>query len=235
MRIGQSLEWNSDQDPREKFKQKLIFYNETWYEPSECVWDFALVDLGTPKICQAYSSLHSFFVDLVGVPTVDAAWLIERLQISGRTANRNAEELKKLLLELGARTAANKVGDESVFEEQMNRLKRSASKFLPVRQHDQRLGYCKVSDPFLINNHDGYATKFREKADMLDFTAEEARKMHWFLVKLQLDDKYLATRVTTLTEPESSELDQARTLDFRSRSYALSWYVNSPCSLLKDS
>ena len=212
-------------------EQKLIFVRGSWYEPSDCVWDFALNDAGTPRIQEVYGSLQSFFVDFAGVPTVDAVWIVERLQSPAKNAGRNVEESKKLILELGARIAVGQVGNQSSFLEHMKKLSKSSSKFLPVSQRGNRVVHRGINDGFFIVNDDGLANKFKDHIDILDFDAEASSKLHWLFAKLSLEERYLTRQVKTLSEPSSSELHEPRTTDFQQRSYAFSWYVKLSCAL----
>ncbi|KAL9092010.1 MAG: hypothetical protein Q9159_001155 [Coniocarpon cinnabarinum] len=202
-----------------KFEQKLIFVASSWFRPVDCVWDLAWANMETPMIRDIYSSLQSFFVDVVGVSVADASWLLEQILACAASTTPNLAKLKSLTIELGIKFVTNDTGDAAEFESLLGQLK--TARFMPVKKSDGGVSLCSIHDSFIIGDRPSYATKFAAHADMLDFDDEEVRKLHCLFLKLNLQNAYISTKVTTTSRPVSSELDEERTDDFRKRSYAL--------------
>lgn len=187
------------------------------------MWDFALVDFGRPKLRSHYEHLHAFFVHKIGVPTVDAIWLLNELQRLAQESDPRVSSVKKIILQLGALIAAQQIENEADFEERLQQFRSLAISPLPVRKGENESAMVKISDSFLINDHSTYAAKFARQVSILDFDSEETRRLHFLFMKLGLQDRYLSLRVDKFSEPVTSEPDARKTEDFRKRAYALAW------------
>lgn len=141
------------------------------------------------------------------------------------TNEQNVKSMKQIMLHLSLLIAAREVEGEPEFTKQLDDLKRSQCRFLPVLSATGSRSLRGIQQDFFINDHTRWGAKFANKVDFLDFHCEESCKLKWLLDKFDLQNRTLSMQVEQLNEPQEESFDTEKTEDFRKRAYAFSWYV----------
>ncbi|KIW28150.1 uncharacterized protein PV07_07832 [Cladophialophora immunda] len=203
-------------------KEELVFTERGWRAPSQCVWESKYRLPGLPGLQHDYPELKCFFVDLLGVPTVNISILLHGLIDLVQAQEPSYSDVKSMLLALGPMFNAEAAPERS-FTMGLATLRKYS--FLPVRLKDKAPVLQKMATRFFIADHERYGQAFEKKVELLDFTLEEFRLLKSFFRKLNLENRYLSACVTEASEvpkPSVASKDFARMQDFKKRAYFFS-------------
>ena len=199
---------------------KLVYAQTGWIKPSQAVWNCTVPIAGWRPIGEMYPGLKDFFLNTVGVRTMDIKFLLQQLiRISTLRNGPDREEVKGIMMNAG-QIIATKSDLASVGEELLLRL--SECCYLPVTRTTGN-GFVKKDANFFIVDHERFGNAFKGKVDLLDFTYEELTSLHPFFHTLDLGNRYLSAHVKSETEVKNSRGSQDLTDHFQQRAYALSW------------
>ncbi|KIW14560.1 hypothetical protein PV08_07344 [Exophiala spinifera] len=204
----------------------LIYVDQQWLKPSECLWNCTIAISGRQPLDHLYPRLKNFFVDKMKVRTVNINVLLQEL---GRTAQKTSpdfDEIKRIILTIGEVLASDP--EVEVNEEHLRSLTKTA--FLPIRG-PSGLKLFSVDQAFAINDHQRYGQLFENKAKILDFGHEEMTSLYPLFRLLHLEDHFLSRLVEPKTTVHMPTAHPALEHYIRDRAYALSCcanYYNSP-------
>jgi hypothetical protein len=172
-------------------------------------------------------ALRAFFVDCLNVaePTLDM--LAEELQLLARPLAGlvlSGEEVSvrriKLIMEAISSMSLN---DSGPVRENLR-----SSAIFPVRFEDGNLRLESVKGEFSIRDRENYWKAFNKQVPMLELTLEEVHELGPFLRWMDLESRYLSSRVTEKSEFSGTPEECAKrlTIDLRFRARALFRYLN---------
>lgn len=197
----------------------LICVSGRWLKPSECLWNCTVAISGRVPLDKVYPKLKIFFVDKMGVMTMNINVLVQELARTAKaTTGPDFEEIKRIMLAIGQLLAADP--NVKVNAEFLKTLKKTP--FLPARCPDD-VRLLSIDQHFFVNNHKRYGEIFRGKARIVDFGHEEMSLLHPFYELLGIQHRYLSTQVSSATTVHKSAPNQPIRDFVRDRAYAFSW------------
>src|SRR5712664_3573850 len=108
--------------PRNAFKDEALIYiatngNSDWIKVSQCLWSTATQIRGKIALYDHYSTLEGFFVDFLGVQTLNLQMVFDKLKGQG-TGQSSVEEVKETIWALNSflRSEAEQPHPESILE-----------------------------------------------------------------------------------------------------------------------
>ena len=204
---------------------KLIRCNAQWIKPSQAIWNCTVELSGRYPVGEIYPSLRSFFLNRLGVGTMNAEVLLKALvKASAPRQPPDGHHIKNLMMNTGQILAAEpsiaEVRDRIGVRDSIQALKRN--RYLPIRQ-GEGWKFALPDEDFFIVDHERYGSAFHEKLDLLDFTYAELTSLHSFFQLLHLEHRYLSHHVKPETIFETSFRSNDLSAHLQQRSYALSW------------
>ena len=210
-------DWN-----RSNFTDKTLVYageNGNWLKSTSAIWHPTIDFGGHVPIANLYPELKDFFVDVLRVSTVTDVFMMEQLAKAASKAQKDANEIKKLMCSASELLDAN--SQDSHFEKSLGLLQRSS--YLPCKLPTGGKEYRSEKDTFFIVDNEYYANKFDGRLILLDFTYGELTILHDLFRILRLDDRYLSRYVRYETSARTSAVDEMLTEQFRQCAYPISW------------
>ncbi|KAF5002364.1 hypothetical protein FGRMN_375 [Fusarium graminum] len=188
-------------------KREYIFLpgNESpWHRLADCVWGRQLqgAELKNPGLF--YPELESFFVDFLGLPTLDIGVVYSDLINLGNNITLNftgsrEENAKKLLV---------KLNDDIVeYGKFLDKEKLLQSNIFPVAQTDGHVRLCSMSSDFYIADRQYLHDSFHNKTDLLDLEPAVIWALEPFFLWAGLKGRYLSNVVTEASEIEGKAVD----------------------------
>jgi hypothetical protein len=168
--------------------------------------------------------LKAFFVDCLKVaePTLDM--LAQELQLEARSlagvelSNEDVYKMKIIIQAINS-MSLNNYGPV--------REKLRSSPVFPVRSEDGSLRLETAAGEFFIRDREIYWKAFNNRVPMLELTLEEVHELGPFLRWMDLESRYLSSRVTERSEFNGTQDDYSMRLteDLRIRATAIFRYV----------
>lgn len=209
----------SDSCPRQELNgNALIYIDQKWHKPSECLWNSTVTISGRLPLDRVYPRLKKFFVDKMKVRTMNINVLLQELGRTAKKTSPDVDEVKRIILTIGELLASDP--EVEVNEEQLRTLEKTA--FLPVRGPNG-LQLFFVDQAFTINDHQRYGQLFENQANILDFGHEEMTSLYPLFELLGLEGRFLSGLVESKTTVDKPTAHQALERYIRDRAFALSW------------
>ncbi|KAI1758820.1 hypothetical protein GGR53DRAFT_471962 [Hypoxylon sp. FL1150] len=167
----------------------LVFANDKWYKPSQCLWSSTSTPIrGRVNLSDIYEpDFEKFFVDVLGVRRVDAHLVYSEL-LELEPSEASVEHVKDLIWNLNA-----------LLEIQTPEFTRLPP--LPLR-FDGKSFSALSSCEFAILDRKALGAIFYDKITILDFKVQEIYQLMSFIKWAGLEGRYLSRLVT-----ETSTLD----------------------------
>ncbi|KAJ3536592.1 hypothetical protein NM208_g6651 [Fusarium decemcellulare] len=155
-----------------------------WHHISECLWSSETEIYGLTTLEPHYEALYDFFVNFLGVKTLDLGLIYDELVRLGSSSEATREEIERHIWILNSFIpAAAQLPDAR---------KLLGSKILPVRYPD---GEVKLESPgieFIVVDRASLGDIFKPLVKTLDFNLEQVRKLEPTLKWLGLETRYLS-------------------------------------------
>lgn len=197
----------------------LIRCNAQWIKPSQAIWNCTVELSGRYPVGDIYPSLRSFFLNRLGVSTMNTKVLLKALvEASAPRQTPDGHHIKNLMMNTGQILAAEPTAEG--LRDGIQALKRN--RYLPIRQ-GEGWKFALPDEDFFIVDHERYGSAFHEKLDLLDFTYAELTSLHSLFQLLDLEHRYLSRHVKPETTFDTSFRSNDLSAHLQHRSYALSW------------
>ncbi|KAL1877359.1 hypothetical protein VTK73DRAFT_8654 [Phialemonium thermophilum] len=187
-----------------------------WLNTSRCLWSSATQIAGRATLQDQYGDLESFFLDRLGVPTLTANLLYEKLKAPS-CPGLPVAEIKQTILEFNSFLAKDD-GDEydpaPVLENEI----------FPVRSPPSgRVCLQKGTTGFALLDRKRLGDDFAGLAKFLDFSMDEIRTLGPFVRWAGLEERYLSRAVKEITSAdyESTRPISSPSRDVKQKAHAL--------------
>ncbi|KAI1859883.1 uncharacterized protein JN550_011802 [Neoarthrinium moseri] len=152
------------------FKEKsLIFASKSWHTTDDCLWSTATNIDGKTSLNENYPDLEKFFTSVLGVKTLTAQMVYEKLILMGESGGSSIGHVKdtwKIFNSLLSQTG-NKPDPTPILE----------ARLFPVEHPDGQVDLCTVSTPFALKDQKIFVRYFSGKANFLNFDFEETLEL----------------------------------------------------------
>ncbi|KAK4445769.1 hypothetical protein QBC34DRAFT_487117 [Podospora aff. communis PSN243] len=221
-------------DDVEKLKQAfseeaLIFSMDdngqpAWHKPHDCLWSSATTIGGKFVLDRVYGDLKEFFVGMLGVSTMTAAMVYEKLTTE-HDDSFTVAEAKETIMVFNSFLAT----DPGNFEPEPVR----ANRIFPVRTPGGRVGLRRGTDAFSLLDQKPLGEAFSHVANFLDCSLQELRILGPFIQWVGLGNRYLSASVKEITsaDRESTRPISASQRQIKAKAHALlriAAFFNSP-------
>ncbi|KAF2094595.1 hypothetical protein NA57DRAFT_80394 [Rhizodiscina lignyota] len=194
-------------------QEKLVYYpgSKTWHAPSSCIWAPAKVQLpGKVSLATAYTKQRRFFEDVLEIPKPSVHMHIAALQDRARTHPNKAaifHEMQNICaFSPSADLLRDKLADCTCF---------------PIRRPSGKIDWMASAEGFAIADRKEYASIFRDKIDILDFSLDEIHAVRAVLSALGLERQFMSKAVREETKVKDGMPLDSLTADLRSKAYAI--------------
>lgn len=196
----------------EQFESRKLVYTEKdgWIAPSACIWASSRVQItGKVSIGSLYKSLKEFFQNTLNVDAPSIAMHVQTLKsLQGQHAD--AGRLKETMEHISLMGPL-----QDSLKSEVNGLN-----IFPVRLANGLRLLAMSSVGFVINDRPLYHKAFEGKVMILDFTMEEVRTIHSFLIACGLKARFMSECVEESTAVEDATISMRLTERLRSYAYA---------------
>ncbi|KAF2187478.1 hypothetical protein K469DRAFT_749209 [Zopfia rhizophila CBS 207.26] len=200
-----------------RFENCELVYNfkmKTWYSPSDCIWADNQIQLPSKfSVATQYSTLQSFFCDMLGITTPKLDTHIQGL-IEVANSYPSAETIKRMI---------RNICHFNPTREQLNGL--LDCKCFPVTLSNGALDWMDSKGNFAIVDRREYGRLFAGKVNLLEFSLEEVHFSETFLRGLNLQKQYMSCLADAKTTATNSVFDERLTEDLRRKAYAICRYI----------
>ncbi|CAK7230302.1 hypothetical protein SEUCBS140593_007541 [Sporothrix eucalyptigena] len=189
---------------KDKFtKESLIYVADAdspefdgWYEHAKCLWTTSTRIRGMATLKNIYPGLESFFVKGLGVQTMNAKMVYDKL--TGPALS--IEETKQTIHTFNALLAERDRNAKGIMEAaSMDAAKVFEKKVFPVRLPSGYVQLCQGIDSFALVDRQSLADDFSEQAKFFDFDMDEIRSLWPFIEWAGLGHKYLSKTVREIS------------------------------------
>lgn len=166
----------------------------SWYAPAQCLWTTSTTRIpGMLTLNGLYPELHDFFVEGLGVQTMTAKMVYDKLIGSALTLQETKQTLETFnaLLVSGEATCSGK--------DDMNAAEVLAKPIFPVQIPGRGVQLCRGVDSFALVDRVSLADEFAGRAKLLDFDLEKTRALQPFFLWAGLQDRGLSKVVKEIS------------------------------------
>jgi hypothetical protein len=190
----------------------LIFnsHRKSWKKPSSCIWALDKIQLPHKfSVGSEYSSLKSFFCDILGIKAPKVETYIQGL----KDFANGAPSVPIIKETIGNICLLNPTRD------QLRTLSDCAC--FPVNTPNGTLEWMDSKATFAIVDQNVYGKLFSGKINLLDFSLEDVHSFGIFLRGLDLQKQYLSGLVNAKTAATNSVLNGRLSDGLRKKAYAI--------------
>ncbi|CAK7200393.1 hypothetical protein SEUCBS139899_003088 [Sporothrix eucalyptigena] len=160
-----------------------------WYSPETCLWASATKIRGMVTLNDIYPDLKTFFVDGLGVQTMTAKMVYDKLIGPELTVDETKQTIHTFNSLLENNAVGRDMDPAAVFEK----------KVFPVRLPGGAVRLCQGNDHFALVDRQSLADQFSAQAKFLDFDLDEVRSLLPFIEWVGLKNKYLSQIVKEIS------------------------------------
>ncbi|QYS99675.1 hypothetical protein H0G86_006795 [Trichoderma simmonsii] len=228
LRVNKSAK---DKEIKKTFAETALIYTNSdncWNKVSQCLWSSATPVLSKKILESDYKGMKSFFVEVLGVDTLNLRLIYNELSKLGES-KPTVELVKEQLLAFKAHlhTASNY---KDVKPDGMKKFK-----IFPVREPgtQQYIQFCDGNTEFAVADTVPLGDNFRQKIRTLGFTFDELHSLGPVIKWLGFETRYLSRLVieTSKVEDDDRVLNQALSRKIELKAHALcriAKHFNSP-------
>lgn len=177
----------------------------SWHKVSDCLWSSATTIGGKLVLDGVYGGLRGFFIDTLGVATMTAKMVYDKLKAQHDESFSVREARETLLVFSSFLEAGSRDFDPAPILE--NRV-------FPVRFPDGDIRLCRGDDAFSLLDRKPLGEAFAHVAKFLDFDLQELHTLQPFIRWAGLGDQYLSASVKEIT---SADRESTRPMSFPHR------------------
>ncbi|KAH7127402.1 hypothetical protein EDB81DRAFT_662832 [Dactylonectria macrodidyma] len=202
----------------------LIYAKKRWLKVSECLWSSETKIQGKITLVDEYEDLREFFVDFLGVDTLNLQIVYDELLNLGRSLFSSVEQVKQQLLCLNGLLSSvssyPKVKPEPLLK----------ANIFPVNIAGSKPLLFTGETSFTIVDRVFLGKYFAGRVNTLDFDLDEVREIAPFLEWLGLDTRYLSRSVREITSVDQTDMRPVAASEEKIRpiAHSLCRQVNNP-------
>jgi hypothetical protein len=181
--------------PRNTFRDVALIYVvkdgiNHWVKVSQCLWSTVTQIPDKFALYDHYSTLEDFFVDFLGVQTLNLQMVFDKLKGQG-TGQSSVEDVKETIWALNSflRSEAEHPNPESILE----------SRIFPVRNPNGHVELCMSMTAFAVADRKPLHDLFSNKAKIFDFNLNDVSRLEPFLKWAGLENRYLSCSVKEIS------------------------------------
>lgn len=180
---------------RKAFEDEALVYvvlngASGWFKVSQCLWSTATQIRGMIALNNHYDTLKDFFVNFLGVKTLDLQMVFDKLKEQG-AGQSSIEEVKGTIWVLNSLLQSEKKhpSPKAILE----------SSIFPIRYPDGSVGLRTSATAFAIADRKHLYDLFSNQAKFLDFSMNDIPRLECFLKWAGLENRYLSRSVKEIS------------------------------------
>ena len=180
---------------RKLFEDEALVYVvlngvSSWFKVSQCLWYTATQIRGMIALSDHYGTLKDFFVNFLGVKTLNLQMVFDKLKEQG-AGQSSIKEVKKTIWALNSLLQSEKrhPSPKAILE----------SSVFPVRYPDGNVELRTSATAFAIADRKHLYDPFSNQAKFLDFSTNDILRLEHFLKWAGLENRYLSRSVKEIS------------------------------------
>ena len=180
---------------RKAFEDEALVYvvlngASGWFKVSQCLWSTATQIRGMVALNDHYDTLKDFFVNFLGVKTLNLQMVFDKLKEQG-AGQSSIEEVRKTIWILNSLLQSEKKhpSPKEILE----------SSVFPVRYPDSSVELRTSATAFAIADRKHLYDSFSNQAKFLDFSTNDVLRLEHFFRWAGLENRYLSRSVKEIS------------------------------------
>ncbi|KAH6999499.1 hypothetical protein EDB80DRAFT_724771 [Ilyonectria destructans] len=190
-----------EEEIRESFEtESLIYVKGRWLKVSECLWSSETRIQGKTPLVDEYENLQEFFIDFLGVDTLNLQIVYDELLHLGRSPSPSVDQVKQQIQSFNGL-----LSDVSSYPKVKPEPLRRA-KIFPVHFPGGEVKLFTGETNFAIVDRVTLGVYFAGQVKTLDFDLNEVHEIVPFIQWLGLEERYLSRSVKEISTVDQTDL-----------------------------